>query len=127
MFDKDLAIEILQRVSYSCQLIEKRFSQITNSDDFLKDENGLEKLDSICMQLIAIGESLKNFDKISDHKIFCNYPEFEWKKAKGMRDIISHHYFDLNSEIVFEVCLNQIPILNKTIQKILDTEFHKSP
>ena len=37
----------------------------------------------------------------------------------GMRDIISHHYFDLNSEIVFQVCNDEIPKLNKIIKKII--------
>jgi uncharacterized protein with HEPN domain len=67
------------------------------------------------MQLIAVGESVKNFDKITKKRILINYPEFEWKKAMGMRDIISHHYFDLNSEIVFDVCKNEIPKLKRVV------------
>jgi len=41
----------------------------------------------------------------------------------GMRDIISHHYFDLNSEIVYEVCENEIPKLKKIIKDIVIKEF----
>ncbi len=37
----------------------------------------------------------------------------------AMRDIITHHYFDLNAEIVFEVCTNEIPKLNKLIDEII--------
>ena len=37
-----------------------------------------------------------------------------------MRDIISHHYFDLNSEVVTQVCKEEIPKLNKVIKKILN-------
>jgi len=33
------------------------------------------------MQLIAIGESLKNLDKITSHSLLSKYPKFEWKKA----------------------------------------------
>jgi uncharacterized protein with HEPN domain len=47
------------------------------------------------MMLIAIGENLKNLDKITGGTILPQYPEMDWKGAKGMRDIISHHYFDL--------------------------------
>jgi len=74
------------------------------------------------MQLIAVGESIKNLDKITQRTLLNKYPEFEWKKAMGMRDIISHHYFDLNSEVVFQVCKEEIPKLNKIIKKIL-TDF----
>ena len=68
----------------------------------------MEKLDSICMQLIAIGESLKNFDKVTSKKVLSKYPEIEWKRVIGLRDIITHHYFDLSPEI-FAFCI----ILNK--------------
>ena len=35
-----------------------------------------------------------------------------------MRDIISHHYFDLNAEVVFSVCEDRIPGLVETVIKI---------
>ncbi|MCX6583247.1 MAG: DUF86 domain-containing protein [Candidatus Aminicenantes bacterium] len=37
-----------------------------------------------------------------------------------MRDIITHHYFDLDAEVVFDVCENHIEDLAKTINKILE-------
>lgn len=61
----------------------------------------MEKLDSICMLLIAIGESLKNLDKITDQSLLPLYPQIDWKRAKGMRDVISHHYFQVDAEIIF--------------------------
>ena len=32
------------------------------------------------------------------------YPTVEWKRIKGMRDIISRHYFDIAAEAVYDVC-----------------------
>lgn len=55
------------------------------------------------MQLMALGESLKNFDKISRQSVLSQYSQIDWKGAKGMRDIITHHYFDLDAEVVFNV------------------------
>jgi uncharacterized protein with HEPN domain len=78
----------------------------------------MEKLDSICMQLIAIGESLKNFDKITSKEVLSKYPEIEWKRVIGLRDIITHHYFDVDAEAIFDVCQNHIDKLEKTILKI---------
>jgi len=37
----------------------------------------MEKLDSICMLLIAIGESLKNIDKITKKSLLKQYPEID--------------------------------------------------
>jgi uncharacterized protein with HEPN domain len=79
----------------------------------------MEKLDSICMQLIAIGESLKNFDKVTSKKVLSKYPEINWKRVIGMRDIITHHYFDVDAEAIYDVCQNHVYKLKKTISKIL--------
>lgn len=119
MPEKALLIETLSQILGAAERILKRFEPILASDDFLENEAGLEKLDSICMQLIAIGESLKNVDKITDKKLLLNYPAVDWKSVKGMRDIISHHYFDLNAEAVFDVCKNDIDTLKETIEQIL--------
>jgi len=123
MCDKELVKEVLNQILKSAKTILKRFEPIKSSNDFLVSETGLEKLDAICMQLIAIGESLKNLDKITNKTLLEKYHHFEWKKAMGMRDIISHHYFDLNSEIVYEVCENEIPKLKKIIKDIVIKEF----
>ena len=82
MYDKKLVLEILRQIENSINIILKRFSVINEPDDFVKDEKGLEKLDSICMQLIAIGEALKQIDKITEGKLLLRYPQVEWGKAK---------------------------------------------
>jgi uncharacterized protein with HEPN domain len=84
----------------------------------LVSDEGIDRLDAICMMLITIGESLKYLDKISDGKLLKHYPEIDWKGAKGIRDIISHHYFDVDAEIIFSVCQEQLPLLMKTVQKM---------
>lgn len=120
MYDKELVVEILRNIAWSIDQITKRFQAIRSSDDFTKNDEGLEKLDSICMQLINIGEALKQVDKLTDSKLLANYPEMDWKKAKGMRDIITHHYFDIDAETVFVVCSEHIPEMKKVVDKILN-------
>jgi len=75
--------------------------------------------DSICMMLIVIGESLKNLDKITDQKFLSQYPGVDWIKAKGMRDIITHHYANINAETIFFTCERKIPELFSTIQNMI--------
>ena len=65
MHDKELILEILKQIFDSTQKILKRFEPIKSANDFTDTEAGLEKLDAICMQLIAIGEALKNLDRIT--------------------------------------------------------------
>jgi uncharacterized protein with HEPN domain len=115
MFDRELAKEILSQILDAANRIERRFKGIRSSDDFLLSDGGIDNLDAICMMLIVIGENLKNLDKITAGKLLAQYPEVDWKGAKGMRDIISHHYFDLNAEVVFSVCKDRLPDLIETV------------
>lgn len=119
MYDLDLAIYILEHIHDSAQTILHRFEPVHSVEDFTDSPGGMEKLDSICMQLIAIGESLKNLDKITGTQLLKKYPQVDWKKAKGLRDIITHHYFDVNAEAIFNVCKTKIPSLNKAVLRII--------
>ena len=108
--------EALKQISSSAKRILKRFEQVDSADYFLDSEDGLEKMDALCMQLIAIGESLKNVDRLTDKKLLVKYPDINWKTAKGIRDIITHHYFDLDAESIYDVCENNIEPLLKTMR-----------
>jgi len=119
MYDKELALEILSQIQHAAETILNRFEPIQSPDDFTKTDSGLEKLDAICMQLIAIGESLKNLDKITDKSLLSGYDQVDWKRAMGLRDVISHHYFDLNAEAIFDVCKNHMERFVKTIKQII--------
>lgn len=119
MYDRDLVLEILTQIYQAAATISKRFEPIKSANDFTDSEGGMEKLDAICMQLIALGESLKNIDKITNKALLHKYPQIEWDKIKGMRDIISHHYFDVDAEVIFDVCQNHIDDLAKTINQII--------
>ena len=118
MYDKELVSEILQQIFTAIERVEFRFTPVATPDFFLETEEGLEKLDAICMALIAIGESLKNIDKITDQSLLSKYPSINWKQIKGMRDVISHHYFDIDAEAVFQVCKSDIAELKQAIIKI---------
>ncbi|WP_428746088.1 HepT-like ribonuclease domain-containing protein [Sulfurimonas sp.] len=118
MFDKSLVIEILTQIIDAIEIVEERCKFAKTQDDFCDTKEGQEKLDGICMKLIAVGESLKNIDKITDKKLLEQYPTIEWKKIKGIRDFISHHYFDLDADVIFDVCQNEIEELLLVLKKM---------
>jgi uncharacterized protein with HEPN domain len=120
MYDKELVSEILSQILTSLNTVIERFSPVESVEGFTQSSKGKEKLDAICMQLIAIGEALKNLDKVTSNRLLSNYPQINWKGAKAMRDIISHHYFDIDAEVIFEVCKNKIKPLRDTIKIIFD-------
>ncbi len=119
MSDPRLVIEILSQILAAVERILTRFEPVDSVSFFLDSEQGLEKLDAICMQLIAIGESLKNLDKVAGNELLEAYPQIDWKSAKGMRDIISHHYFDMDAEAVFNVCKINLPEMIPVLKKMI--------
>ncbi|MDA3923272.1 MAG: DUF86 domain-containing protein [Kiritimatiellae bacterium] len=120
MSDVKLVRDILSQIECAANRVERRFESIESVNTFLDSEEGLEKLDAICMQLIAIGESLKNLDKITNGELLPKYPQVDWKGAKGMRDVITHHYFNLDAEAVYDVCVEDIPVLIKTVNCMIN-------
>jgi uncharacterized protein with HEPN domain len=120
MYDKELALEILSQIYQASQTILERFKPVKSMSDFTDSPAGMEKFDSICMLLSAIGEALKNLDKTTSKTLLPRYPQVDWKKAKGLRDIISHQYFDINVEAIFDVCETKIKPLADTIRIIIE-------
>jgi uncharacterized protein with HEPN domain len=108
MYDKELVLDILDQIVEAIEIVQERCKFASCENDFMDTKEGQEKLDSICMKLIAVGESLKNIDKLTDKKLLEKYPQIEWRKIKGIRDFISHHYFDLDAEVIFGICQDHI-------------------
>ena len=119
MYDKALVLEVLEQLRTASQTILDRFVPVETVSDFTDSPDGMEKLDSICMLLIAVGETIKKLDKITDGSLLADYPQIDWKKAKGLRDIISHQYFDVNAEAIFDVCETKIQPLSDIITKMI--------
>jgi len=120
MYDKELTSHILSQINETILKILKRFKSVKTINEFTDTESGMEKFDSICMLLIALGEALKNLDKVTNRELLIKYPQIDWKKAKGLRDIISHHYFEMDADIIFDVCKTKIPEVSQTINQIIN-------
>ena len=120
MFNRNiLLLQILEQINDALITVQKRFEPIVSVNDFTNTPEGKEKLDGICMQLIAIGESLKKVDKLTDKKLLKKFPHIDWSGAKGVRDIIAHHYFDVDAEDIFEICDQHVQPMQKTIIEII--------
>ena len=53
-------------------------------------------------------------------QLLCNYPEVDWRGAMVIRDIIAHHYFDIDESIVFGVVKNKLPGMLETIEHMIE-------
>lgn len=113
-----MVLSTLDEIEKSLVMIQNRFSFMRTSDDFLANDENIERLDSIAMRLLAIGEGLKNIDKLTNGELLSQYSTIDWKKIKGLRDILSHHYFDINAEIIFDICAHKLDELLNVIRLI---------
>lgn len=118
MYDSELVRSSLIKIQTALDRILRRSETILSPDDFLMTPSGIERMESICMLLIVIGESVKRIDKVTNKELLSFYPEIDWK---GVRDIIAHHYFDIDASIVFDVIKNNLPEVKVVIDKMLTT------
>ena len=93
MLDKGLTIEKLRSVH-----------------QYLDEHYGVRS-----MMLIALGESVKTLDKLTDRKLLPTYPSIDWKGVMGVRDVIALHYFDVDPEAAFDIIKNDLTPLKQAI------------
>lgn len=71
-------------------------------------------IDGVVRNLEIIGEAAKNIPASVKQK----YPDIEWKKISGLRDILAHEYFGVDLEVVWNIVTEKIPVLKKNIMRI---------
>lgn len=47
-----------------------------------------------------------------------NYPQIPWREVMGMRDIIVHHYFEIDADVIFATVRENVPELLSIISLI---------
>lgn len=118
-YKREVALGILKQIEQAIIRLQERTVNIHSVDDFLLSPTGMEKLDAVCMLLIAIGESLKGFDKVTEKKVLITYPQIPWNNVMGVRDIIAHHYFNIDAEEIFGIVHGELSSLLEAIRYLI--------
>ena len=117
--------ETLNNICIAITRLEERSLNIHSVNDYLLSPSGMEKLDAACMVLIALGESVKTLDKLTEKKLLPTYPSIDWKGVMGVRDIIAHHYFEVDPDAVFNIVKNDLAPLKQAIDYFKNQLFIK--
>ena len=91
----------------------QRYTDGMSFEDFLADER---TLDAVVRNLEIIGEAAKNVPE----EVRQSYPEIEWRKIAGLRDILSYTYFNISEAILWDVVQNKVPPLAEQVKQILE-------
>ncbi len=120
MYNNQIIIERLETVLNALARIPRRFAEIKTADNFLDSDNGIDKLDAICMILVATGEAFKQIDQKTNGEFLSQYPQIDWRGIKGIRNVIAHAYFDIDAEQVFNICRDDIPMLIQIVKQMIN-------
>jgi uncharacterized protein with HEPN domain len=118
MYDKVLVSEALQHIKEALCVLIDGTTDVEDIDELLKSAGGMLRLNGICMGLLAVGEEIKNLDKHSNRELLPKYPAVLWKDIMRMRDIVAHHYFDIDTDKVFSALRNDVPPLLNVIRQM---------
>lgn len=71
-------------------------------------------IDGVVRNLEIIGEASKNIPA----QVKTKFPDIEWKKIAGLRDILAHEYFGIDLEVLWDIVKNKLPDLKKKTSRM---------
>jgi uncharacterized protein with HEPN domain len=89
-----------------------RYTAGLSSEEFAADE---KTLDAVIRNLEIVGEATKKVPV----DIRAAHSEVDWGKIAGLRDILIHEYFGIDTMILWDIVQNKLPQLEEQVRRIL--------
>ena len=91
-----------------------RFVEALTKDDFLEDKRTQH---AVILNLIIIGEVAT---KVMEHyaEFTQAHPQVPWRSMRGMRNRVTHGYFDINLDVVWDTVQTALPELVRHLPEI---------
>jgi uncharacterized protein with HEPN domain len=95
-----------------------RIIEYIGDRDFEEFKNNTMVVDAVVRNFEIIGEASNNLpDEIKD-----KYPEVPWRKMYGLRNLVSHEYFGIDYEMIWEIAKTNLPDNIKDFREIIEKE-----
>lgn len=98
----------LLQIKKAIEQLQDWNKDIQNVDDYYSTPEGMKNLAASCMLIEAIGEGVKQIDKLTQSRLLDERPEIPWQDVIGIRNHIEHGYFDIDGDIVLDVIKNNL-------------------
>lgn len=113
---REVILDLLQNILNAITQLQEWNNDLKSINDLLVSPEGMKTLSADCMLIQAIGEGIKQLDKLTEGQLFSLQPQIPWKQVKGMRDHIAHGYFDINTDLVWSVITEDLAPLKEAIE-----------
>lgn len=107
-------IMYLQDIAESCEKI-LQFTAGLSQSDLIGD---VRTYDAVVRNLEILGEAAKHISADLRKRL----PDIQWRKAAGLRDMLTHAYFGIDNDILWDVIQNKIPSLAIAINDFIDKQ-----
>ena len=116
----ELVLHTLQQIRKAIIDLKTWNRDFPDMEELAKSPDGMQRLAGNCMLIQAIGEGIKQIDKRTDGKLLALLPNVPWRQIKGMRDRISHGYFELDTEYIDDILKNDLDPLLDAMTFLID-------
>lgn len=100
------------------QLAMCRIEEYIHGLDFEKFKHDYKTVDAVIRNFEIIGEASKNLPE----NLKLKYPDIPWQEMYYLRNKVSHEYFGIDYEIIWDVATNYLPENKQQIDKIIQQE-----
>ena len=94
----------------------RRIRLYTENTAFEQFEKDFKTQDAVLRNLEVLGEATKNIPEDFRYE----YPDLPWSEMARTRDVLIHHYFGVNLDIVWGIAELELPKVITELELILD-------
>lgn len=99
-------------------LAMERIAEYIHGYSFITFKQDHKTVDAVIRNFEVLGEASKNLPK----EFKEGYPDIPWSEMYLLRNKISHEYFGIDYEIIWDVATNYLPVNKRQLEVILENE-----
>ena len=112
---------LLEQIEQAIMQLKEWNAEVSSAEDYYRSSAGMQKLAASCMLIEAIGESIKQIDKVTKGELLEERPEVPWIDVMGIRNHIAHGYFDIDGDVIFKSVREDLDALQEAVKYFLVT------